>query len=312
MSKKIHDSGYKKLFSNKVIFKQLIETFVKEPWVKKLDFSEFETLPKSFLSEHYKETESDLICKLKLEGKDFYFFVLLEFQSTVDRFMAVRMLNYITSFWLDLITKKPKPKKLPPVFPIMLYNGNRKWTAPSSISELVKGNEILGNFAINFEYLKILENNYTLKELLRIRNIVSTLFLAETHFDIKLLTKELALVFKNEEDKVAVTLFLNWFKQLLNHERITEQEFDKVKQVYQNSEEAKEMLITSIKRQKQEWKKEGIEEGIKKGIKEGIKEGKLQLIRNLLQIGVSIEKIGEATELSIEEIQKIQQEIRKN
>ncbi|MCP4708757.1 MAG: hypothetical protein GY869_09040, partial [Planctomycetes bacterium] len=57
----IHDSGYKKLFSNKTIFKQLIETFVTEEWVKELDFDNCEALDKSFVADHYKETESDLI-----------------------------------------------------------------------------------------------------------------------------------------------------------------------------------------------------------------------------------------------------------
>jgi len=39
MSMKIHDSGYKKLFSNRTIFRQLMERFVAQPWVAALDFS---------------------------------------------------------------------------------------------------------------------------------------------------------------------------------------------------------------------------------------------------------------------------------
>jgi hypothetical protein len=54
----IHDSGYKKLFSNKVIFRQLLETFVKEEWVKELDFDSCETIDKTFISYHYIETEA--------------------------------------------------------------------------------------------------------------------------------------------------------------------------------------------------------------------------------------------------------------
>ena len=312
MSNTIHDSGYKKLFSNKAIFQQLIETFVKEPWVKDLDFSEFEALPKSFLSDHYKETESDLICKLKLKGEDFYFFVLLEFQSTVDKFMAVRMLNYITSFWLDLTVQKPQPEKLPPVFPVMLYNGKKKWTAPTKISELVYKNDLLGNFAVNFEYLTILENEYSFKDLLKIKNIVSSLFLAETNFNVDLLAKELDVVLKSENDKTAFNLFLNWFNQLFNHERITDENFNKIKEVFQNNEKAKSMLLESIRKQKQDWKKEGIQEGIQKGIQEGIRierqkyrEEKLQIARTMLQTGLSVEKVNLFTKLPIEEILKI-------
>ncbi len=43
---KIHDKGYKKLFSNKVIFRQLLETFVDETWIKDLDFDYYR--PHSF------------------------------------------------------------------------------------------------------------------------------------------------------------------------------------------------------------------------------------------------------------------------
>ena len=90
----IHDSGYKILFSNRTIFRQLMETFVVQPWVDQLDFDRAERVDKSFVSEHYKETESDLIYRLPWGDAELYVYVLLEFQSTVDRWMALRMLNY--------------------------------------------------------------------------------------------------------------------------------------------------------------------------------------------------------------------------
>ena len=75
----IHDSGYKKLFSNRTIVRQLIETFVDQEWVYELDFDTCETLEKSFVSDHYKETESDLIYKVQLRGKPIFIYLLLEF-----------------------------------------------------------------------------------------------------------------------------------------------------------------------------------------------------------------------------------------
>ena len=72
----IHDSGYKKLFSNRTIFRQLIETFVDEPWVKALDFSQAETLDKSFIADHYKATESDLIYKVKVQEQEAYIYLI--------------------------------------------------------------------------------------------------------------------------------------------------------------------------------------------------------------------------------------------
>ncbi len=61
MNETLHDKGYKRLFSNKLIFQQLITTFVTEDWVKDCDFEQCQKIDKSFISEHYKETESDII-----------------------------------------------------------------------------------------------------------------------------------------------------------------------------------------------------------------------------------------------------------
>ncbi len=58
--------------------------------MKELDFTDCETLDKTFIADHYKETESDIIYKVKFKGRDAYLVILLEFQSTVDRFMVLR------------------------------------------------------------------------------------------------------------------------------------------------------------------------------------------------------------------------------
>lgn len=57
----VHDYGYKILFSNVTIFRQLLETFVDQPWVKELDFSKAETVSHSFISKDYKKTERQLL-----------------------------------------------------------------------------------------------------------------------------------------------------------------------------------------------------------------------------------------------------------
>ena len=93
MPPNVHDSGYKLLFSNRTIFRQLIETFVDAPWVKEVDFNRCEPVDKSFVSDEYRQRESDLIYRVALRRQELYIYVLIEFQSTVDRFMAVRVLS---------------------------------------------------------------------------------------------------------------------------------------------------------------------------------------------------------------------------
>ncbi len=314
---KIHDSGYKKLFSNKTIFRQLLQTFVKEPWVDELDFDSCETIDKSFISEHYKTTESDLIYKIRLNDQDLYIFILIEFQSTVDRFMAVRIPNYITNFYMDYLETHKNVDKLPPIFPILLYNGDKRWTAPQNIADLIDNNTLLGEYGLNFTYFKIAENEYDLETLQAIRNIVSTLFLAESHYDIELLKREFLAIFKTENDKQAVSLFLNWFKQLSQHQRIEPEDYTQLEQVYRNAEEVHAMLITALNQERmellsmgreeglQEGLQEGIQKGIQRGIQKGIQKGKLEIATVMLHNGFSVEAIAKLTNLQIELIQEL-------
>ncbi|WP_062148005.1 Rpn family recombination-promoting nuclease/putative transposase [Beggiatoa leptomitoformis] len=157
----LHDKGYKRLFSNKVFFRQLLESFVPEPWVQHIDFDTCERLEKSFITDHYKETESDLIYKVKFKQQEAYIYVLLEFQSSVVWFMALRVLHYVCSFWLDFAETRPKQKKLPPIFPIVLYSGDKRWTAAENLHDILEHPHLLKAYTPEFRYFKIAENEYS-------------------------------------------------------------------------------------------------------------------------------------------------------
>ena len=285
----IHDSGYKKLFSNRTIFRQLLETFVNQEWVHSLDFDKCEPLDKSFISEHYKETESDLIYKVQFHNREVYIYILIEFQSTVDPFMALRVLNYITNFYMDFLVNNRDVSKLPAVFPIVLYNGAAPWTAPVNLSELIEQTPPLGTFGLDFQYFLIAENQYSQEALLKIRNIVSTLFLTESHYDLDVLEVELLNLFSSETDRQAVSLFLNWFRQLAFHGRIESGDYQSLESIYQNEEEVKTMLVTALERERQRF--------FQNGLREGEQKGRIETAKAMLAKGMEITLIAEITNL---------------
>ena len=306
----IHDSGYKKLFSNRTIFRQLLETFVNQDWVHSLDFDKCEPLDKSFISEHYKETESDLIYKVQFHDHEVYIYILIEFQSTVDPFMALRVLNYITNFYMDFLVNNSGVNKLPAVFPIVLYNGSAPWTAPVNLSALIEQTPPLGKFALDFQYFLIAENEYSQEALLKIRNIVSTLFLAESHYDLDVLEVELLNLFSSEGDRQAVSLFLNWFRQLAFHGRLEFDDYESLESIYRTEEEVKTMLVTALERERerffqnglregeQKGKQEGLLEGEQKGRIEGEQKGRIETAKVMLAKGMEMTLISEITNLT--------------
>lgn len=293
MIKKIHDYAYKKIFSNKTFFRQLLESFVDMPWIKDIDFETAETVNKSFISDDYKNTESDLIYKLKLKDREIYVYILMEFQSTVDKFISIRILNYITSLYIELIDlnkkKKQKLNKLPAVFPILLYNGDNDWTASDNTNLIIENNELLGEYGINYKYFKIIEKEYSPELLIKIKNLVSTLFLSETNFELELIKNQLLELLDIEEDKQALSMLINFFRLWTENKIITKSDYDDIEKLYNSKQEATDMIATTVKKERERIKLEG----------------KIEIVKNMLKENLPIEMIIKLTGLSKKEIESI-------
>ena len=179
-AKKFHDRGYKALFSFPKMVEYLVRSFVKADFVEHVDFSTLRKINSTFVSEDFRQRETDVIWEVNVRGTTAYLYFLIEFQSTVDRFMALRVLHYLLSFYQDLIKQK-KLHLLPPVFPIVLYNGDDRWTAPLEVAELIEPSLTgLGPHIPRFVYYKIAENEFSYETLSQLDNLVAKMFMVET------------------------------------------------------------------------------------------------------------------------------------
>ena len=243
----IHDSAYKKLFSNSTFARDLLVHFVEEPWVHLLDFERATIVNKSFIADQYKETEADLIYQFPVKGTDkfVYVYLLIEFQSTVDRFMVVRVGHYIHSFYLEYRDNTEKVKLLPQLFPIVLYNGRERWTAPTVLSELIEQAVDFGDFGVATRYFPVIINEIPLEKLLAEENIVSTLFIAEGHYNVNLIIERLLTLYEAGDHK-AVSLLANWYRQMYLNKRVPPADYALLEQQYRSKEEIDSMIVESI------------------------------------------------------------------
>jgi len=289
-NKHIHDCGYKNFFSNPVTVKQLLTSFVNEDWVHNLDFNTLERMETSFVTDEFREKESDLIYKVQVQGKEVYIYILLEFQSTVDRFMALRMLRYITEFYEHLV-KSQKLNTLPSVFPLLLYNGDKKWTAPVDLGTLIDGN-IPVEYIPAFRYHKIAENEFSKEMLLQVKNMVSALFYVENSIP-EVLLKEIdtvAEMIKNEKPD-EITIFTNWLRVIFQDKN--EDIYHEIKHV----EEIRTMFATKLEEYGEKLKKEALREGMHRKA--------IQTAKALLDKNMNIQEISEITGISVEEIENL-------
>ena len=177
-----HDQSYKRLFSHPKMVEDLLRGFVHEDWVNQLDFTTLEVFKDSFVSDDLRDRHDDIIWRVRWGEKWLYVYLLLEFQSSVDNFMAVRIMVYIGLLYQYLIDsqKLKKKDKLPPVLPVVIYNGNKAWNAAQEISELIE--EVPGGlekYRPHLRYFLIDEAKFADADLAPLHNLVAAIIRLE-------------------------------------------------------------------------------------------------------------------------------------
>ena len=174
-----HDSSYKYLFSVPEMVRDLIMGFVPDEWLRRLDYATLERVDGSYITEDFRGRADDIVWRIKVGGEWAYLYLLIEFQSTVDKYMALRMMVYQGLLYQDLIKQGMvlSDGRLPPVLPIVLYNGSQRWTVVRDVFDLIPPVPgLVEQFKPRVKYLLVDENDYTDGELTPLKNLVAAIF----------------------------------------------------------------------------------------------------------------------------------------
>ena len=145
---KRHDEVYKSIFSQRISVEHLLRFIAGmihdgPEWLAAFDPETLEPVSAERIDETLHRHLSDLVWRLRLRGSSgedwAYLFVLIEFQSSVDHLMALRVSTYVNLLYRGLWAGRHlgAPDRLPPVLPVVLYNGASPWTAAASLEELI-------------------------------------------------------------------------------------------------------------------------------------------------------------------------------
>lgn len=290
---------------------KLLESFVHESFIKDLDFSTLKRVDKSFINADFTEKESDLIFTIQFKDKTIYIFLLLEFQSTVDKLMPIRFLRYIMELY-ESFRNIPNEGMFPAVFPLLLYSGDAKWTAKEEINSLIE-KSIPEEYIPKFRYYPIFENQIPKKSLTKIKNAVSAIFYIENSSPRELENEiDILMNIIKGENLPVIRELVNWFNNYLFH---LNSNIDKesISLKLETLTEVKAMFATKLKEHDEKILEQGIEQGIEKGIEQGIEQGlskgaynkAIETALNLKKLGISVDIITKATGLTKTEIENL-------
>ena len=270
-----HDAAYKHLFAQPRMVQDLLDGFAARSWSEALDLDSLTALPASYVGHDLRQRHGDLVWRVRFrDDRWLYLVLLLEFQSNVDRSMAVRMLTYTGLLHQRLIDEGVLREHgaLPPVLPIVIYNGRSSWTAPTDVADLLGvTDEALAPYQPSQRYF-LLDEASTRPADLPAGNLVSALVALETtreRAQIERHLRTLIDLLRGQEDDELRRAFSAWIRQALMPAPFRPTETEPLAQL----EEVRTMLAETVREWTKDWVAQGREEGREKGREEGREEG---------------------------------------
>ena len=264
-----------------------------------------------YITEDFQSRANDVVWRFKVAESWVYVYLLIEFQSRVDPYMALRMMVYQGLLYQELIrSKEVSPGALPPILPIVLYNGSQRWTADTDVYELIADVPgFMEHFKPHARYFLIDEQTHTDEELASQRNVVAAIFRLEQYPESMSEVLDRLHEWLVDQPELQRSIAA-WIRAALRQRPEMGQELPEVASL----QELKKMMADRWeawiqKREdkvRQESLQEGRQEGRQEGLQRGLQEGESLALQRLLakrfgEVPVSVlEMIAQASSTQIE------------
>ena len=320
---KQHDTGYKELFSYPEFVQQLIEGFAPAEMAELMDFSTLKNHSGNYITPLFEEKFEDVVWSVEVTWQgvtqQVFLYILLEFQSRVDRTMPIRLMHYVACFYDHLLkngTTTPH-KGLPPVLPIVLYNGSERWTARQDIYDMVHPEPpaFLQVYQPHLRYYLVDEGRYTDEELNLRQTPLSGVFSIENaSMDRKGLQQAVdrivAIIQADPHKERIDKIITRWLKRHL--QRLgAEVNLDQLNSLVEDKDMLAENLENWAQQERQEERRKVLQEAEQR-VREAEKralESKRNAARKLIALTeMNDQLIAEIEELPVEEVEKLRAE----
>ena len=266
-----HDASYRSFFARRRTVADTLRA-VAADIARHLDFVTLERMHASFVTRALDQRHADMLWRVQTTGgRWLYILILLEFQSTVDRLMALRMMEYTAAIWQRLESDELGPGgEFPFVLPVVIYNGGRRWTAATDVGDLLAPvPEALLGYLPRHRYL-LIEIQAADPAALPPDNVLAMIAKFEqapTAEALDGLVASLPDWFKRARLPEFAEPLLTWVTHVL-----TQRHGDRGKELQRKLKRGEEPKMTTLIERARQWGRERDEEWLQKGLEKGIKE----------------------------------------
>ena len=274
------DPVYKRLYAFPEMVEDLLRSLFPANALGVVDWTSLEKLPTERVGEDFRRRLGDAAWRVKVRpagGDDrwLYLLVLLEFQSRNDRAMALRVLEYTAMLYLELARQGALDGggRLPPVLPVVLYNGDAPWRAARDVAELIQeAGPALEPHQPSQRYALLDEQHAPADDLRELTRAVALIEQSQSADELARLAGLLVEWLRPPGRQELKRAFADWLWTLWRRLEADEDEPPASAEEL-TLEEVRMTLEERVSRWPEPYIRQGIEQGLEQGIEQGLEQG---------------------------------------
>ena len=276
----MHDEHYKRLLAFPRMVEDLLRGFVAGDWIDRFDFTTLQKLSSEYVSDERRIRHGDTVWRVRHRDDWLHVLVLLEFQSTDDPDMALRILEYTALLYRELARNDAlgPDRRRPPVLPVVLYNGAPPWRAARDVSDLIAAvGPPLAPYQPSQRYV-VLDERHVRDHDVPGGNLMAAVVALEqsgSAEDLRRVVEALQRRPGASGERELQRVFTGWIRRLAR--RLVPDATPPPPAV--TLEDLKMTLEERVSEWPKQWRREGLEQGIAQGREEGLEQQRALLRR---------------------------------
>ena len=266
------DPIYKRLYAFREMVADLLRSVLPADALGALELGSLSKVPAEYVGDDFRRRHGDTVWRARMParrgaagGSELYVLVLLEYQSSNDSIMALRVLEYTTMLYKELIRSgAAKARQLPPALPVVLYNGDSPWSAARNATELIApASAALLPYQLSQRYVLLDERHGKADDAQALTQAVMLLEQSRSPRDLarpaRLLTRLLAAPGQAELRRA----FMDWLWVLYSR---LQRKGEQAPPPNLTLEEVSVTLEERVARWPDRWIRQGVEQGLRQGL----------------------------------------------
>ena len=289
------DPIYKRLYGFPEMVADLLRSVLPADTLGTLDLGSLTKVPADYVGDDFRKRHGDTVWRLRMPAAQgapakgehwLYVVVLLEFQSSNDSIMALRVAEYTTMLYKELLRSgAAHPGRLPPALPVVLYNGESPWRAARNTTGLLAPfTAALAPYQLSQRYLLLDERHSKADDAQALTQAVMLLEQSRSPRDLArpaaLLTRLLAAPAQAELRRA----FADWLWVL--YSRLRRDKEPPSRPADLTLEDMTMTLEERVARWPDQWIRQGVEQGLRQGVEQGLRQGVEQGLRQGVEQGL--------------------------